>query len=264
MNATSEEMIARDWARLGVLFNVTPAEQTPDVEGLLLNTVRSTSGNSRLLIMAATWMVHYADYVAKRRLAIRIRDELEIQYQPIMGLLLEWVQTHGHRNHHRFREALKYCARACESGPLLMVNRRSALLRKISEQRASVLSRRWGVWMEEFEIRDKVLRSPEWIAQENPALQISALCGGDLVATIAADAAAGLTSFQSESQMARRYGASRAATRDAVLKLKMAGYAQQTRSGKAHPISVTPFPRFTVLPRSDSQANSVSSIVASG
>jgi hypothetical protein len=30
MNAISEEQIARDWTRVGAMFNVVPATQTPD------------------------------------------------------------------------------------------------------------------------------------------------------------------------------------------------------------------------------------------
>lgn len=170
---------------------MVPAGQTPDVEALLLNTVRRAGGNSRLFIMAATWLKHFADFVAKRRLAMLIRDELENEYQPVMGLLLDWVRTNSGRSHHRYREAIGYCAEAREVGPLLRVNRRNEVLRQLAERRASAISRRWGVWMEEFEVKENALRSAEWIAEQNPGLGIRAICGGDLGATIAADAEAG-------------------------------------------------------------------------
>ncbi len=235
----NEESVVRDWARVGAMFNVAPADQTPDIEQLLLDTVRHAADNSRLIIMAASWLAHYGDYVAKRRLAVLIHNELEPKYQPIMGLLLEWAQTHSHRNLHRFREAIRRCAPAKTPEPLLDVNHHSKVLWRLAEQRASALSRRWGRWMEDFEIKDDALRPPEWIGRENPSLHIRAICGGDFVATIAADAASGCTAFHSESELARRYGASRSAVRDAVLKLKMAGYARQTWLGKANSISIS-------------------------
>jgi hypothetical protein len=238
MNTSREETMARAWARLGVMFNVELAERTPDVERLLLDTARMAGGNSRLLIMAAAWLDRYADYVAKRRLAVLLDEELEAEYRPVMGLLLEWVQSRSSRHRHRFREAIKRCEPAKEPRPLLKVYERNQVLRRLARMRASKLSHRWGRWMEEFELREDALRPAEWIAEANPSLRIRAICGGDLVATIAADGAQAGVCFQSESALARRYGASRAAIRDAITRLKMGGVARQVRRGKAHEVEV--------------------------
>lgn len=232
--------VAARWTRLGVLFNVTPADATPDLERLLLETVRVCPDDSRLFVAAASWLVHYADCVAKRRLAVLIRGELEESHRATMGLLLEWVQAHGHRHHLRFGDALRDCTAADLPGPLFAVHTRGPALRALAAASASQLSRRWGRWIEEFAPRDEVVRPPEWVARWNPSLAVRALCAGDLVASIYADALAGDATARSESELARRYGASRAAIRDALLKLKLAGYAEQTSRGRARPIVVLP------------------------
>jgi hypothetical protein len=236
----SQEQVAARWTRLGASFSVAPAHQTPDLERLLLDTVRLTAANSRLFIMAATWLAAYSDYVAKRRLAVLIRDELEDRYRPIMGLLLDFAQTYGELTRFPFREALQECHTAATPGPLLNVSRRNAALVDLAQRRASKLSRKWGCWMEDFTFKLDALRPAEWIAASNPSLAVRAISGGDLVATIAADAAGGNKEFASESALARRYGASRASVRAALRKLTLAGYAHQSSRGKARPISLSP------------------------
>ena len=240
---STEAMVVAQWTRLGASFAVAASEEPPDLERLLLDTARLGAGNSRLLTMGATWLAEYSSYVAKRRLAVLVREELEMEFRPVMGLLLEWVQENGRRDRHRFREVIAECQPAAVVGPLLKVMNRGPVLRELAQRQATALSRKWGVWIEEFELKEDALRPVEWVAEKNPSLAIRALCGGDLVATIAADAEAGDNSggvggvdFASESALARRYGASRAAVRDALLKLKLAGFARQQNRGKSRAV----------------------------
>jgi hypothetical protein len=237
---STQREIAGDWARLGVLFNAAPAARTPDLERLLLRTAREAPRNSRLLILAATWLLGYGEYVAKRRLAVMARDELAAEDRPVMGLMLEWVRGQSARHQHRFDEVIAQCPPARQAGPLLDICRGNRALRGLAEAQASALSRRWGRWMEDFAPRWTAIRPAEWVARHNPSLAIRALCGGDLVATIAADAREGAADFGSESALARRYGASRAAVRDALRKLKLAGFAEQFTRGRARAIAVAP------------------------
>ena len=118
MTVSMQESIASQWVRLGVMLNVGPARETPDVEHLLLDTVRVAGSNSRLFIMAASWLALCGDYVARRRLSVMVRDQLEPQFRPRMGFLLEWAQAHNHRNRFRFRETIakNLRARSIEDG----------------------------------------------------------------------------------------------------------------------------------------------------
>ena len=238
-NAVTDEVVAARWSRLGASFNVAPANETPDIERLLLDTARLAHRNSRLFTMAATWLVQYSDYVAKRRLSVMINEELEHQFRPTMGFLLEWAQTHHRRNATLFSKAIQQCHPAETPGPLSDASRRNHVLMQLAEQQASALSRKWGCWLEEFDAKTDAIRSTEWIAQSNPSLAVRAITGGDLVGTIAADAAAGQRQFPSESDLARRYGASRAAVRAALRKLTLAGYVQQPFHGKAKTVVLT-------------------------
>lgn len=240
--AEFDEQLTSRWVRLGALFNTAPARRTPDLERLLLDTARSAHRNIRLFIMAGTWLLGYSDYLAKRRLAALVREELEPEFQPVLGLLLETVQeiSGDDRVRARFRDAIAECRPAEIAKPLLDVNKRNPALRELSQQRASSLSRKWGRWLADFQPKFKALRPLHWIAEHNPSLAIRALTGGDLVASIAADAMHGHADFASESALARRYGASRSAIRDALRKLKLAGYAEQFAQGRAQAISLEP------------------------
>jgi hypothetical protein len=234
------EQIAARWERLGVMFNVASAPETPDVERLLLDTVRAASHNSRFFIMAASWLSQYGEFVAKRRLTMLVRTELEAEFQPIMGFLLEWAQKHSARNRTRFQETIRECRAATIAGPLADVDRGSEFLRKLSREQASVLSLRWGCWMEDFEIKHDALRVEQWVSRHNRLLGARAICGGDLVASILAEAGSQGAMFESESALSRFFGASRAAVRDALAKLRLAGYVQQTRVGRDLAIQVKP------------------------
>jgi hypothetical protein len=245
-----EQTAVARWVRLGASFNVPPATQTPDIERLLLDTARAAHTNSRLFIMAATWLIHYSAYVAKRRLSVMIREELETSYRPVMGFLLDSAQAHMQVRGSRFREALHECKPAAVPGPLLEVNHRNPALFDLAKQRASKLSKKWGCWMEEFVPKNDAIRPAASIARDNPSLLIRAISGGDLVASIAAEGAVGNQEFASESDLARRFGASRASVRAALHKLILAGYVHQSSRGKSRPVFLSA-PRSKIRPPVD-------------
>jgi len=64
MSKNSINHVASQWTRLGAMFNVSASRQAVDVERLLLDTVRHAAANSRLVILAVTWLSKYGEYVA--------------------------------------------------------------------------------------------------------------------------------------------------------------------------------------------------------
>lgn len=238
MKRPSVHSVASCWARLGAMLNVRPARTTPDIERLLLDTARVASAHSRVFILAATWLAHYGDYVAKHRLARLIRDELETEYRPVLGLLLEWAKEHGAANGFRFNLAIAACGAPSDAHPLFDVERRNALFTRLAEQRASTLSKKWGRWLAEFEPKLDALRPPEWVAQMNRALHERALTGGDLVASVLAECQARGGMIPSEAELARCCGASRPAVRDAIRKLQLAGQIRSVQGARSNAIQL--------------------------
>jgi DNA-binding GntR family transcriptional regulator len=222
------------------MFNVHPAENTPDVERLLLDTARAAAANSRLFVMAATWLAAYGDYVAKHRLARLIGDELEPEHRPTLGFLLDWVRSRGGANGSRFNLAIDACGAAQDARPLTDLEHRSPVFSRLAEKRASPLSRKWGRWMSDFEAKTNAVRPAEWVAEQNPSLLVRALTGGDLRASVLAECQAAGGAIESESELARRCGASRPAVRDAIRSLRLAGLIRCVGRGRGNAIELSP------------------------
>ncbi|MCY2952408.1 MAG: GntR family transcriptional regulator [Planctomycetota bacterium] len=235
--ALVDSVVSR-WAQLGVMLNVREAGNTPDIEHLLLDTARVASANSRLFILAASWLALYGDYVTKHRLARLIGDELEPEHRTTLGFLLEWAKENGEGNGARFNLAIAACNAAADPGPLSDVERRNAAFSRLAEQRASALSRKWGRWLAEFELKSDALRPAEWIAKHNPTLRERALTGGDLLASVLAECTAEAGIIESEAELARRCGASRPAVRDAIRRLRLAGLVRSIVRGRANVVEL--------------------------
>lgn len=226
------DSLASRWSRLGVMLNVNAADQTPDVERLLLDTARSASANSRLFILAAGWVASYGHYIAKRRLARLIHEELEAEYRPVLGLLLEWAQQNGESSGFRFALAIKACGPVDPNPkPLFEIERRNGLFTQLAKKRASILSSKWGRWMADFELKQEAIRPAEWVARHNPSLSIRAMRGGDLLASVLAEYEADPAMIGNEPELARRCAASLPAVRNAIRRLRLAGFIRAaTRS----------------------------------
>jgi biotin operon repressor len=165
--------------------------------------------------------------------------ELEEEHRAVLGLMLESVIVHEGRHENRFRGVIGLCAPAREAGPLLEVDRRSGGLARFAEREASAISRKWGRWFSAIELKMDALRPAEWVARENPGLGLRALVGGDLVASILAEAEGGSGEFASEVELARRVGGSRPAVREALRKLRMAGLVRERRVGRGRALRIS-------------------------
>jgi hypothetical protein len=217
--SATEAEVAAAWARLGVMLNVAPANHTPDVERLLLDTARLASGNIRLFLLAATWLRRFSSYVAGHRLARLVHDELEDDARPVLGLMLEWA---GEIN-------LKYAidvsrGTMSQSGrPLSDAENGMAVLRRQAEQSANALSKKWGRWLSSDAMRMKhdAIRPVSWVARHNSALAARSTLG-DVATSVVAEWPKG-GEVDGAMEVSRRIGASRIATNGALHLLELAG-----------------------------------------
>jgi hypothetical protein len=224
--------VAAQWVRLGAMFNTSAAGRDVDVERLLLETARAAAANSRLFILAVTWLAQYGEYIAKHRLARLIRHELEAEHRPTMGLMLDMARQKGGANRLRFNQAIEACGEAVDQRPLLAIDQRNNFFIHAARQNASALSIKWGRWMADFDLKGNAIRPASWIVQNNPKLQWRADFKGDLRASILAELDANPDSGDSESELARACGATRAAIGAAVGKLELSGRVSRRREGK--------------------------------
>lgn len=261
-DARRADRLFADWARLGVGFAAAPSATTPDVERLIIDTIRHGRNHARLLVMAATWLRVYGSLVARHRLAQLALTELGETERSILGWLLDEsvcspatiygldpdasnASAGGERGKRavgalrsgvRFREVTAVCRPAARTQPVFRVHERHAALHERLDRAASPSARRWNLLAEALEPKFDSLRAPSWLLGANPSLSLRALLGGDLRASILAaierDEAAGA----SELELARRCGASRAAVRDALARLSLAGVIERSTVGRRKPI----------------------------
>lgn len=243
-SGTPMATVTARWARLGAMFNVVAStEDVVDVERLLLDTARLASTNVRLLVMAVTWLSRHGNAVAKHRLTQLIRMELSMEHRATLGLLLDMAKSADRRlNGTRFNAALKACATVgvATGQPLSDVENRNVTFRRLAESRASVESRRWGRWIEPFDLKHDALRPATWIMRHNPWLYERVLANGDLIASVLAELTATGGSATSESTLALACGASRPAIRHAIDTLQRAGRVRIDPGGRSHAVQLLP------------------------
>lgn len=222
--------LVSQWTRLGAGFTADQSADTPDLERLLLETARQAPHMARLFIMAATWLHRYGDLIAKHRLKRLIRDELEREHHPTLGLLLDIAQQGTHPA--QFASIIRGLSPASEPRPLFEIERSSVELTERARRRASAISSRWGLWCEEIEFKDNALRPASWLMSQNPGLIMRADFRGDLRASVLVALEHDENAGRSELDLARRCGGSRAQVRSALDNLELTGKAVRTRSDR--------------------------------
>ena len=238
MNEQLINSVAARWAKLGVMLNVKSASNVSDLEQLLLDTARVSSANSRLFTLAVTWLANFGQYVSGRRLAHLIESDLEKEFQPTLGLLLELAVKHSKgTKKYRFNSAIKACEPAREPHPLFDVERRNSAFVRLAKQRATKISRKWGRWSAEIELKTDAIRPTEWVASHNPQLARRAIMT-DLQSQIMTECENAGGKMDSESELAMRCRASRPATRSALKQLELAGMVHTYPRGKSHVVEI--------------------------
>ena len=115
------------------------------------------------------------------------------------------------------------CDPADSPRPLFDIECANEAFRRMAEARASEVSRKWNLWAPEFEPKFDALRPAAWIMRMNPDYQERASLKGDLRASLLLELQDDPQVGASESELARRCGAERAAIRDALDDLELAG-----------------------------------------
>jgi hypothetical protein len=207
------------WAKAGAGFNARPCDDSPDLERLLLDTARAVWTNARLFTMAFTWLSRYGELVAKNRLAALILTDLEREYRPVLGLLLDMVKQATGTDH--FNAAIRLCDPAVVAEPLFEIERKNDSLRRLAQRRASAISRKWNLWAPEIELKLDALRPASWIMKSNAEFRERGAFKGDLRASVVAELKWNSKAGESESELARCIHAQRTAVRQAISDLEL-------------------------------------------
>ncbi|MCG3122055.1 MAG: hypothetical protein GIKADHBN_00431 [Phycisphaerales bacterium] len=235
MNSHDNQSVEERWARAGVLLSCEPSRKSPDLERLICDTAQSLPGNARLLPLVATWLARHGKLVARHRLR-RLISLAPPAHKAVLGLLLESAISHGAPR--TLRLALSACTPASGEGPLFSISRSNSVLASVARDTASPVSKRWGVWAPEVELKDDAVRPISWILENNPGFRHRLIRKGDLRCSIVealrldADRHA-----QSESQLARLVGATRVSVRRALEALEAEGVVRVNKDeARDHPV----------------------------
>ncbi len=223
MTRINEHKVIARWAKVGVLFNVKPAKASPDPERLLLDTARLCRTNARLFTLAVTWLATYGTYIARHRLKHLVIEELELEYRPVLGLIIDTAIAHG-----AYRElhiTIEPCKPTGKAAPLFDVDRETPTYAALVKKTATPQSRKWRRWVQPFELQQDAIRPATWILKQDPRYRDRALRKGDLrcsiIEVLKRDTADGFVS--SESELARLCSANRIAVRRAIDDLAIEG-----------------------------------------
>ncbi len=242
MSIPQIESPERAWARVGILFACEPANESPDLERLLLATARWAPENSRLIPAAVTWLATCGDFVARHRLASLARAELEPEARAVLELILEEAVRHGASPKLRIGRGGRGAEPAFDPpAPLPKVQRGHAALALLAEQNSSYIARRLGLWFPPVELRPEILRPPRWILARNPTYYDRIVRKGDLRASILETLARDVRDRRawSESHLAGLVGATLPAVRAALADLTLEGRVERgaaPSNGRDHPV----------------------------
>ena len=218
------------WARVGAGFAVRPARQTPDLERLVLDTAQAVPQDPRLFEVAVTWLSTYYELVAAHRLLRLLHDQKEPQSTAALGLLLVYVAHKAKTGH--FNDVIAQCHPDPKAKPLYHFQRQNPRLAEIARKKASPLSSRWGLWVEDFALKNDAIRPAAWVLSRNPQFDLRERFGGDLRSSIVETLRLNPAAGRSESELRRSCHASRDALRKALDRLIRYGYVEKVRRGK--------------------------------
>jgi hypothetical protein len=189
--------------------------------------------------MAATWLHTYGDLIAKHRLKRLIRDELETEFRPVLGLLLDIAQQGTHPL--EFQTITKTLEPAESPAPLFDIERTHPRLTHRSERNASAISKAWNRWCAPFELKDDALRPASWLMNRHPEFITRADFRGDLRASILASLRHDEGAGHSEQRLARMAGGSRAQTIASLRNLELTGrvYSELAERGNRREHAIT-------------------------
>ena len=208
------DLILAHWNRLGIMFNVRPAEETADIEKLLVETAAILGQNARLLPALVSWLCKYYRLVCRHRLAKLVSEVDNPETLAGLGFMLSCVKDEISTDH--FNVVIKRCKKLETPLPLFYFDRKSKSMLELSRSNSCDLAEQWGLWCDEVELRDDIIRNAQPVMELNPTLKFRALFGGQLKASVLETIIYDPQSASSEVALARACGVTRKALREAV------------------------------------------------
>jgi hypothetical protein len=231
------ESVLMRWNKLGAAFNVRACESTPDIEKLLLDTAFALPENARLFPVVVSWLCRNYRLVCRHRLAGFAGQIGEKGSLAVLGLILDVVKSRLGIEH--FNVVIRKCSPLKDAMPLFAVDRSSEAFTAMAGTGSGEMGIKWGLWCEDVQLKDDVIKSAKWIMAENSHLMNRAVFNGNLRASILETLAYDTDAGQSESVLANRCSVTRKALREALDHLEYCQMIQRSNIAGRVRINVT-------------------------
>lgn len=216
--ATPTLALGREWARVGVLFNVQPADARIDLEKLVVRTAAVARDDERLCIMAASWLAAHHHLLDARRFARQLLA-VDANTSAVAGVLLSMAVA-GVPGTTALHAAVSHCRPLRKRQPLYRTMEKYPRLLRLVQRETLPLFRTWGFWHNDATLKLNAVRPISWIVKHCPELRVRAVLGPGLDAELVECL---VNSPGTVTELSRRTGASYAATHAATSRLAARG-----------------------------------------
>ena len=176
------DVLAGNWARLGVLFGVEPSNAIVDIELLICDTARIAPADERLFVCAASWMAEYHGFVNGRRLSA-LAGALDSEGSAVLGALLS-LASEAAGGAPSLDAARARCHPLAKAQALFTAMRSMRVLTARARRNALPLFVAWGLWHDDQTLKPTAIRPVGWLLAKVPELRVRALLGPSVEADL--------------------------------------------------------------------------------
>jgi len=244
---TELDVVASRWARLGVLFGVTPAQEQVDLELLVCDTAGVAPADERLFVCAVSWLAQFHAFVNGRRLS-GLASSLDPESSAVLGALLS-VAGEAAGGAAELDAARARCRPLTTPRPLFASMRSMRVLSQRARRNSLPVFQRWGLWHDDQGLKPTAIRPIAWLLRRVPELRVRSVIGPSVEADVMAYALAGAVTAR---EAARETLASYAAVHAAADRLVSRGLLVRERVAQSQVLRPTAF-AVDVFKHSDSR-----------
>ena len=182
MKSSIENYLYSQWTRIGVGFDLDPAQETVSVESLFIQTCSVASDIPRLFWAAASWLsVHHQ--LVNGRLLVKELENLGIHESPVAGAILN-VALELNPTASTLDQAMVHCIPSPDKRVLFSQYANNRILTEYARRESIELFNRWGFWHNQISDKRDAIRPIAWIIKYCPDLRIRSILGASLDAEI--------------------------------------------------------------------------------
>jgi len=182
MSQANAENVHAQWVRIGIGFDMAPAQEIVPVESLFVRTCSLAADFPRLFWAASSWLAVHHQLVNGRLLGKEL-DNLASFESAIAGASLS-VALELNPTASTLNQALSHCRPLLSEQILFSQYASNPVLADYARQESLALFRYWGFSHNQVSDKRDAIRTIAWIIRSCPDLRIRSMLGASLDAEI--------------------------------------------------------------------------------